>query len=131
MKLLILTVALVQSLLLVNCEEDIFLQNLKHQFADVPRDVKLFDFLQDENNLKGLLGLHNSMCEQLTYYNNLKVKKVGRGRRDADTTVADATTVSDATTGSDATVGQESTAAPSVANSTVDANTGESSHMVI
>ncbi|KAL1463435.1 hypothetical protein WDU94_015186 [Cyamophila willieti] len=119
MKVFLLSVVLFESLLLVRSEDDYFLKNLKHQFAEVPRDIKLFDFLQDENNLKGLLGLHNDMCEQLINFNGLKAKQ-HRARRDADTIVDTSnTTASDATSvnvaGQDAPLG--------AANVTVDAST--------
>uniref|UniRef100_A0A8D8PWE5 Uncharacterized protein n=1 Tax=Cacopsylla melanoneura TaxID=428564 RepID=A0A8D8PWE5_9HEMI len=110
MKVFLLSVVLFQSLLLVRSEDDYFLKNLKHQFAEVPRDVKLFDFLQDENNLRGLLGLHNDMCEQLTNFNELKAKQ-HRARRDADTTVD-----------ANSTTGQDTSAPLGAANVTVDAN---------
>lgn len=98
MKLFLLSVVLFQGLLLARGEEDLFLANLKHQFADVPRDVKLFDFLQNENNLKGLLGLHNDMCEQLTYYNDLKLKNQKRAKRDVAEEKSTGPTIADEAT---------------------------------
>lgn len=107
MKLFLLSVVIFQGVLLATGEEkDLFLANLKHQFSDVPKDVKLFDFLQNENNLKGLLGLHNDMCQQLTYYNDLQLKAQKRARRD---------------------VVDETSAAPSVPDDAANATTADAS----
>lgn len=84
MKLLLFSLVLVESIFLATSEEDYFLKSLKIQFGDVPKNVKLFDFLQNENNLQGLLGLHNDLCQQLNHFS--QVKGSNRAKRDADTT---------------------------------------------